>query len=148
MFCLFVSANNLFSIIQFNSIQSPDYIAENDRMDYSRKLEDTENWLYEDGEDCDKKTYEDKLRDLKMVGEAAKKRKTEFEGRKIAAEALGHSLQMAQKAVDMFKAGDEKYNHIAASEVERVEKLVQEKMGWLNDSIGRNFLFFGDKESK
>ncbi len=106
-------------------------------MDFSRKLEDTENWLYEEGEDCDKKTYEEKLRELKMVGEAAKKRKSEFDGRKAAAEALGHTIQMAQKAVDQFKSGDELYNHLAATDIERVEKLVKEKMDWLNNSIGK-----------
>ncbi len=114
-----------------------DYLTEQDRMDFSRKLEDTENWLYEEGEDCDKKTYEEKLRELKMVGEAAKKRKSEFDGRKAAAEALGHTIQMAQKAVDQFKSGDELYNHLAATDIERVEKLVKEKMDWLNNSIGK-----------
>lgn len=33
----------------------------------SLKLEDTENWLYEDGEDQSKQVYIDKLADLKVI---------------------------------------------------------------------------------
>lgn len=32
------------------------------------KLEDTENWLYEDGEDQPKQVYVDKLAELKVSG--------------------------------------------------------------------------------
>lgn len=33
----------------------------------SLKLEDTENWLYEDGEDQSKQVYIDKLAELKVI---------------------------------------------------------------------------------
>lgn len=33
----------------------------------SLKLEDTENWLYEDGEDQPKQVYIDKLAELKVI---------------------------------------------------------------------------------
>lgn len=42
------------------------YISEIDREKLSRKLEDTENWLYEEGEDCQKQIYLDKLVELKV----------------------------------------------------------------------------------
>merc|ERR1712018_491564 len=77
-----------------------EYLAEDNRATFSNQLEDAENWLYEDGEDCEKDVYVEKLKELKLVGEATKKRKTEFEGRKAAIESLGHSLQMASKIVD------------------------------------------------
>lgn len=38
-----------------------------DRDAFSLKLEDTENWLYEDGEDQPKQVYIDKLSELKVV---------------------------------------------------------------------------------
>lgn len=34
---------------------------------FSVKLEDTENWLYEDGEDQQKQVYIDKLAELKVT---------------------------------------------------------------------------------
>ena len=37
-----------------------------DRSSFMLKLEDTENWLYEDGEDCQKQVYVDKLAELKV----------------------------------------------------------------------------------
>lgn len=39
-----------------------------DRDSFSLKLEDTENWLYEDGEDQQKQVYIDKLAELKVSG--------------------------------------------------------------------------------
>lgn len=42
------------------------YISEGDREKLGRMLEDTENWLYEDGEDCKKQVYLDKLTELKV----------------------------------------------------------------------------------
>uniref|UniRef100_A0A8C9WPT4 Heat shock protein family A (Hsp70) member 4 n=1 Tax=Scleropages formosus TaxID=113540 RepID=A0A8C9WPT4_SCLFO len=41
------------------------FVAEADRDTFSLKLEDTENWLYEDGEDQPKQVYIDKLAELK-----------------------------------------------------------------------------------
>jgi len=113
------------------------YILEAEREAYSRKLTETEDWLYEDGEDCEKAIYEEKHKELKLVGEAAKKRKSEYEGRKMAVDALGHSLQMAAKVVELYKAGDEKYNHLTDAEVDKVTKLIEEKSQWLNNAVGQ-----------
>ena len=38
-----------------------------DRDTFSLRLEDTENWLYEDGEDQQKQVYIDKLAELKVT---------------------------------------------------------------------------------
>merc|ERR1712241_1122550 len=111
-----------------------DYLAEDSRQTYSNQLEDAENWLYEDGEDCEKQIYVDKLKELRLIGEATKKRKTEFEGRKAAIEALGHSLQMASKVVDAFKNKAEQYAHLNADDIEKVAKLIEEKKTWMDQS--------------
>ena len=42
------------------------FVAEEERTQLSRELEETENWLYEDGEDCQKQVYVDKLDYLKV----------------------------------------------------------------------------------
>lgn len=42
------------------------YVSESDRETLSRQLEDTENWLYEEGEDCNKQVYIDRLAELKV----------------------------------------------------------------------------------
>jgi molecular chaperone DnaK (HSP70) len=111
-----------------------EYLAEDTRGVFSNQLEDAENWLYEDGEDCERQVYVDKLKELKLVGEAAKKRKSEFEGRKSAIEAMGHSLQMAAKVVDAYKNKAEQYAHFNSDDVEKVAKLIEEKKTWMDQS--------------
>merc|ERR1712079_391396 len=39
--------------------------------------------------------------------------------------------------VELFKAGDEKYNHLTDAEIDKVNKLIQEKSQWLNNAIGQ-----------
>lgn len=112
-----------------------DFISEDDRSAFSLELEDAENWLYEEGEDCEKAVYVEKLRAMKTKGEPVKKRQSEFELRPAAIEALGRSLQLASKALDAFKAGDEKYAHIDAAEMDKVSKQIAEKRGWMDESI-------------
>ena len=42
------------------------YIKENERESFMKTLNETEDWLYDDGEDLSKKYYIDKLADLKV----------------------------------------------------------------------------------
>ena len=42
------------------------YVAEKDRTELSKELNDTENWLYEEGDDCIKQVYLDRLDLLKV----------------------------------------------------------------------------------
>lgn len=42
------------------------FISESDKDKFVIQLEDTENWLYEEGEDCKKQIYLDKLAELKV----------------------------------------------------------------------------------
>jgi hypothetical protein len=66
-------------------------------------LKDTENWLYEEGEDADRPAYQLRLSDLKGRGEPVKRRKREWEERPIAMNQFGQCLQLAQKVIDSFK---------------------------------------------
>merc|ERR1712240_337435 len=109
-----------------------DFMLEGDREKFSRELTDSEDWLYEDGEYAEKSTYSKKLSELKSKGEAVKKRRKEFHERPEAINQFGQCMQLAQKAVDSFKAGDEKFNHLDSQEVEKVQKAIIEKQEWFN----------------
>ena len=85
-----------------------EFMVEDDRNKYSLELEDAENWLYEDGEFCEKPEYQKKLNELQSKGEAAKRRRYEFETRPEAINQFGQCLQLAQKVVDAFKASYER----------------------------------------
>ncbi|XP_037797757.1 97 kDa heat shock protein-like [Penaeus monodon] len=112
------------------------YISEGDREKLGRMLEDTENWLYEDGEDCKKQVYLDKLTELKKHGEPIKDRKREREELPRAFESLLSSIQLARKATEQFHSGEEKYSHLEAAQVEKVEKAITEKQEWVDKNMG------------
>jgi len=109
-----------------------DFMLEGDREKFSRELTDAEDWLYEDGEFADKKTYTEKLATLRATGESVRKRRREFMDRPEAINQFGQCMQLAQKAVDSFKAGDEKFNHLDVAEVEKVQKAIAEKQDWFS----------------
>lgn len=92
------------------------------------KLEDTENWLYEDGEDQPKQVYIDKLSELKVIckngrfcliedfsqltdtnlfhqklGQPIQERYTEAELRPKAFEEMGKQIQQYMKFVEAYK---------------------------------------------
>jgi len=108
-----------------------EFMIEDDRNKYSLELEDAENWLYEDGEFADKPEYKKKLSELQVKGEAVKRRRYEWDVRPDAINQFGQCLQLAQKVVDQYKAGDEKYNHLEAADVEKVQKSIHEKQDWM-----------------
>ncbi|RXG71396.1 97 kDa heat shock protein [Armadillidium vulgare] len=112
------------------------YINDSDREKYSSLLNDTENWLYEDGEDCSKQVYIDKLAELKQYGEPIKVRKREREELPSAFELLMLSVQIASKVVENFKAGDEKFNHLDGAEIEKVEKAISDRQRWVDQNMG------------
>ena len=109
-----------------------EFMLEDDRNKYSLELEDAENWLYEDGEFVEKPEYQKKLTELQVKGEAAKRRRLEFDLRPEAINQFGQCLQLAQKVVDSYRTGDEKYNHLDAAEVDKVQKSIHEKQDWFN----------------
>merc|ERR1719219_2641155 len=109
-----------------------EFMIEEDRNKYSLELEDAENWLYEDGEFAEKPDYQKKLGELQVKGEAVKKRRMEFDQRPEAINQFGQCLQLAQKVVDAYRAGDEKYNHLDVAEVDKVQKSISEKQDWFS----------------
>ena len=77
-------------------------------------------------------SFREKLATLRMTGEAVRKRRREFMERPEAINQFGQCMQLAQKAVDSFKAGDEKFNHLDNAEVEKVQKAIAEKQDWFS----------------
>ncbi|RXN11354.1 heat shock 70 kDa 4L-like isoform X1 [Labeo rohita] len=109
------------------------YVTEDESNRLTIMLEDTENWLYEEGEDQEKEIYQDKLSELKKFGEPIEERYREHEGRPRAFDELGKKIQLYMKAVDVYKQKqDERYQHLSAEEIGVVEKSVNEALGWMN----------------
>uniref|UniRef100_T1E692 Heat shock 70 kDa protein 4 n=1 Tax=Crotalus horridus TaxID=35024 RepID=T1E692_CROHD len=111
------------------------FVSEEDRNSFTLKLEDTENWLYEEGEDQPKQVYIDKLVELKAVGQPIQARFQESEERPKAFEELGKQVQQYMKAVHAFKEKDEQYDHLDPAEMAKVEKSTNEAMEWMNNKL-------------
>ncbi|XP_062957831.1 heat shock protein 105 kDa isoform X3 [Cynocephalus volans] len=117
------------------------FMCEQDHENFLRLLTETEDWLYEEGEDQAKQAYVDKLEELMKIGTPVKVRFQEAEERPKMFEELGQRLQhYAKIAADFrnkngrgFSVQDEKYNHIDESEMKKVEKSVNEVMEWMNN---------------
>uniref|UniRef100_A0A3Q3WSY9 Uncharacterized protein n=1 Tax=Mola mola TaxID=94237 RepID=A0A3Q3WSY9_MOLML len=108
------------------------YITEGDSSQLTLMLEETENWLYEDGEDQPKQVYEEKL---ERLGQPIQDRQREHEDRPRAFEELGKKLQLYIKFLDCFKQKDERFLHLSAEEMGSVEKCVGESMSWMNSKM-------------
>uniref|UniRef100_A0A7N8YLF1 Heat shock protein 4a n=1 Tax=Mastacembelus armatus TaxID=205130 RepID=A0A7N8YLF1_9TELE len=116
------------------------FVNEADRDAFSLKLEDTENWLYEDGEDQQKQVYIDKLAELKKIGQPIYERYIESEERPKAFEDLGRQLQMYMKIIEAYKLGrtqNKTYAHLDELEVTRVDKHVNDTMVWMNSKMNQ-----------
>lgn len=113
------------------------FVNEADRDMFSLKLEDTENWLYEDGEDQQKQVYIDKLAELKKLGQPIQDRFMEAEERPKAFDDLGRQIQLYMKINEAYKAKDEQYDHLDELEVTRVDKLVNDAMVWMNSKMNQ-----------
>lgn len=111
------------------------FVSEADRDSFSLKLEDTENWLYEEGEDQQKQVYIDKLAELKKLGDPIRNRFIEADERPKAFDELGRQIQQYRKIVEAYKAKDELYEHLDELEVIKVEKQVTDAMTWMNNKM-------------
>ncbi|KAJ1530561.1 hypothetical protein ONE63_005447 [Megalurothrips usitatus] len=110
------------------------YVAEADRAELCQKLDSMENWLYEEGEDCNRQVYVDQLTTLKKLGEPIKERRLEHELRPSAVEELRSALQLTRKALEQWRAGEEKYNHLQEEDMQRVQSSVDSAQRWLDDN--------------
>ncbi|XP_066488143.1 heat shock 70 kDa protein 4L isoform X1 [Tiliqua scincoides] len=111
------------------------FITEDDSRKITLMLEDTENWLYEEGEDQPKHIYVEKLQEMKKLGGPVHDRYMEHEERPKALNDLGKKLQLLMKSVEGYKNKDEKYDHIDPADMEKVEKYINEAMNWLNSKM-------------
>jgi len=73
------------------------FVSESDKDIYLAELSKTEDWLYDEGENCQKQVYIDKLAELKKVGDRIMNRYNENEGRQGALNTLGSSLVHIRK---------------------------------------------------
>lgn len=112
------------------------FISEEELNRFSELLSETEDWLYEDGEDQSRRVYVEKLDELKKHGNPVHERYREAEQRPKMFEDLGQRLQHYAKIVEEYKyQQSEAYQHISATDMEKVEKCVRETLEWMNNAM-------------
>ncbi|KAL1455571.1 hypothetical protein WDU94_009656 [Cyamophila willieti] len=110
------------------------YIDSEQSSTLSTQLDETENWLYEEGADVNKSVYISKLDELKAIGEKIRLRKIDYDDKTKAFENIFCSIQIAQKKISMFKEGDERLNHLDAAEIAVVEEKVATALKWAENA--------------
>ncbi|KAM4795059.1 heat shock protein 105 kDa [Rhinophrynus dorsalis] len=111
------------------------FVCEKDLGRFLELLTETEDWLYEDGEDQPKQVYIEKLDELKKLGIPIQNRYREAEERPKMFEELGKRLQHYAKILEEYRNQSETYQHISSSDMEKVEKCVRETMEWMNNAM-------------
>ncbi|KAL8223659.1 hypothetical protein R6Q57_019134 [Mikania cordata] len=106
-----------------------DFVTDSERETFITKLQETEDWLYEDGEDETKGVYIAKLDELKKQGDPIEQRYKEHSDR-------GSIVDQLVKFVDWYKqaaSGDPKYEHIDLNEKQKVLNECSEIENWLRE---------------
>ncbi|XP_044735418.1 heat shock 70 kDa protein 4 isoform X2 [Chrysoperla carnea] len=110
------------------------FVTESDRVNLVNQLDAMENWLYEEeGEDCNRQIYHDKLQSLKTQGEPIQVRRLEYDLRPQVIEQLAASLQISSKALNQIRARDPKYAHLNDDDVNKIAQAIEKTHNWLED---------------
>ncbi|QDZ20946.1 heat shock protein Hsp70 [Chloropicon primus] len=109
-----------------------DYVTEDDRSKFSKTLDETEDWMYDEGEDEAREVYVKKTDFLRGIGDPIEERHMENEKRGPAAQGLVETCNMFTQ---LATSEDAKYSHITAEEKGRVLKECQTAMTWLSEKI-------------
>lgn len=111
------------------------FIKASDRELLQSKLSQTEDWLYDEGEDQEKSVYVAKLGELRALGDPMMARFKEASKRPQVEEAFRRGLVRVRKFLDLYFAGTEQYAHLTAEEVDKVKAELEKKEAWLNDQM-------------
>lgn len=107
-----------------------DYVTEYEREEMSARLQETEDWLYEDGEDEIKSVYTAKLAELRKLGDPLEARQREEELRGPAMRELSYCISSFREAA---QSKDPKFDHIDAGDKEKVVAECNKAEEWFKD---------------
>ncbi|KAF5728402.1 heat shock 70 kDa protein 16 [Tripterygium wilfordii] len=107
------------------------FASDREREGISRSLQETEDWLYDDGDDETENAYTSKLEDLKKLVDPIENRYKDEEGRAQATRDLLNCIVDYRMAVDSFPAKD---RESIVDECNKAEQWLREK-SQLQDSL-------------
>ncbi|XP_006643833.1 heat shock 70 kDa protein 15-like isoform X2 [Oryza brachyantha] len=107
-----------------------DFVTSEDKEALIAKLQEVEDWLYEDGEDETKGVYVAKLEELKKVGDPIEARHKEWMDRGPAIDQLAYCINSFREAA---LSKDPKFDHIDIEEKQKVINECSEAEVWLRE---------------
>merc|ERR1719203_23642 len=116
------------------SMRYSKYVSEAEKDTLQAMLTQTEDWLYDDGADADKATYEAKLKYVMDTCSPVLTREREATSR-------GEVISSLQQAIDMYSAlavsAEEQYAHIEASDKAKVGAEAESARTYLAEMTGK-----------
>ncbi|KAL1292857.1 hypothetical protein HN51_053422 [Arachis hypogaea] len=107
-----------------------DFVTAPEREDFTARLQQVEDWLYEDGEDETKGVYIAKLEELKKQGDPIEARYKEHTERGTVIDQLNYCINSYREAA---MSSDPKFDHIDINEKQKVLNECVEAENWLRE---------------
>ncbi|OAY85465.1 heat shock 70 kDa protein 15-like [Ananas comosus] len=107
-----------------------DFVTAPEKEQFISKLQEVEDWLYEDGEDETKGVYVAKLEELKKQGDPIEDRHKEWTERGPAIDQLAYCINSFREAA---LSKDPKFEHIDIEEKQKVINECSEAEAWLRE---------------
>ncbi|KAI4387027.1 hypothetical protein MLD38_004893 [Melastoma candidum] len=131
-----------------------EFVTDSEREQYTARLQEVEDWLYEDGEDETKGAYVAKLEDLKKQGDPIEERYKEYTDRGAVTDQLMYCINSYRNAA---MSNDPKFDHIDLADKQQVLNECVEAEAWLREKMQQQeslpktatpVLFSGDLKKK
>ncbi|XP_075164308.1 heat shock protein 70Cb isoform X2 [Haematobia irritans] len=113
------------------------YVVDAERDAICAQLNELENWLYEDGEDCDRDTYVNRLKALHNQTNPIKDRANDYELCPGVFSELKYAINNAHLAVNEFKKGSPKYDHLTETEFINIAEHAEKSQKWLDQHMAK-----------
>ncbi|XP_054781449.1 heat shock 70 kDa protein 15-like [Prosopis cineraria] len=107
-----------------------EFVTDSEREALTARLQEVEDWLYEDGEDETKGVYVAKLEELKKQGDPIEERYKEYMERGTVISQLIYCINSYREAA---MSNDPKFDHIDISEKQKVLNECVEAEAWLRE---------------
>ncbi|KAK2984871.1 hypothetical protein RJ640_008636 [Escallonia rubra] len=107
-----------------------DFVTELEKDEFIAKLQEVEDWLYEDGEDETKGVYIAKLEELKKRGDPIEERFKEHSERGSVIDQLFYCINSYR---EVAASNDPKFDHIDLAEKQKVMSECVEGEAWLRE---------------
>ncbi|XP_058737500.1 heat shock 70 kDa protein 15-like [Vicia villosa] len=107
-----------------------DFVIASEREGFTSKLQEVEDWLYEEGEDETKGVYVAKLEELKKQGDPIEERYKEYTERGTIVDQFIYCITSYREAA---MSPDPKFDHIDISEKQKVLNECVDAENWLRE---------------